>query len=377
MDTGSIRINNKTYPIGDHQTILDIARSGNIDIPTLCHLEGTRSHGKCGICAVQVNAGDSLVRACETIATDGMIILTESPAVVAERKRILMALLESGNHNCSIGSSGDTDWTGFQMQSIKDGEPGDLCPKWGSCTLQDLAYQYQVQWSRKPLKSSSFTRETVNPLIERDFSRCILCGKCVAACNEIQANQAIRMPEDDEDRHVIAGKNNTTLKDSDCVFCGECVQVCPTGALVETKSRTEWRPWDAEKIRTTCPYCGVGCQQILHVRDQKIVKVEGAREASPNKGRLCVKGRFGYDFIYSKERLTTPLIREKNGFREASWDEALDLVSQKFSEIIREHGPDALAGVSCARSINEDSYQMQKLFRAVFKTNNIDHCART
>jgi formate dehydrogenase major subunit len=148
-------------------------------------------------------------------------------------------------------------------------------------------------------------------------------------------------------------------------------------ALVEKKARFTWRPWGNRKIRTTCPYCGVGCQLWLHVQGDRIVKVTGVTEGSPNKGRLCVKGRFGYDFIYSDERLKTPLIRQGDGFREATWDEALDLVADKFKQIIQESGPDALAGVSCARSINEDSYQMQKLFRAVFKTNNIDHCART
>jgi formate dehydrogenase major subunit len=132
-----------------------------------------------------------------------------------------------------------------------------------------------------------------------------------------------------------------------------------------------------EKIRTTCPYCGVGCQQWLHVRDGRIVRVTAVEDAQPNQGRLCVKGRYGYDFIYSEERLKTPLIREGDRFREASWDEALDLVAGKCKQIIAESGPNALAGVSCARSINEDSYNMQKLFRAVFKTNNIDHCART
>jgi formate dehydrogenase major subunit len=161
------------------------------------------------------------------------------------------------------------------------------------------------------------------------------------------------------------------------VFCGQCIQACPVGALVEKKARFQGRDKDVEKVRTTCPYCGVGCQQLLHVKDGKIVKVTAVEDAAPNKGRLCVKGRFGYDFIYSEDRLKTPLIKENGEFREASWDEALDLVASKFKEIIEKHGPDAVAGVSCARSTNEDSYQMQKLFRAVFKTNNIDHCART
>jgi formate dehydrogenase major subunit len=133
-----------------------------------------------------------------------------------------------------------------------------------------------------------------------------------------------------------------------------------------------------EKIRTTCPYCGVGCQLWLHVKDGKITRVTAVEDAQPNQGRLCVKGRFGYDFIYSGERLKTPLIRQEDGeFREASWDEALDLVAEKLKAVIDRDGPDAVAGVSCARSINEDSYQMQKFFRAVIGTNNVDHCART
>ena len=193
---------------------------------------------------------------------------------------------------------------------------------------------------------------------------------------EVQVNRAISFGSRGPTAKIIAGCD-TTYDQSDCVFCGQCVQACPVGALVEKKARFKGRAKDLEKVRTTCPYCGVGCQLWLHVKDGKIVKVTGVEEGSPNKGRLCVKGRFGYDFIYSGERNTAPLIKENGEFREASWDEALDLVASKFKAIIEKHGPDAVAGVSCARSINEDSYQMQKLFRAVFKTNNIDHCART
>jgi formate dehydrogenase major subunit len=149
------------------------------------------------------------------------------------------------------------------------------------------------------------------------------------------------------------------------------------GALVEKKARYKYRPWKAEKVRTTCPYCGVGCQLWLHVQDGRIVKVTGVEEAEPNRGRLCVKGRFGYDFIYSPDRLTSPLIRENGELRKASWDEALDYVADRFKRIIDESGPDAIAGVACARSISEDSYNMQKFFRATLGTNNIDHCART
>jgi formate dehydrogenase major subunit len=213
-------------------------------------------------------------------------------------------------------------------------------------------------------------------MIVRDFSKCIMCGRCVRGCNERQVNQAISLGYRGSHNKIVA-KADYPYIDSDCVFCGECVQSCPVGALLDKNAMHQARPWERRTVRTTCPYCGVGCQLNLHVRDGKIIEVTGVEDAQPNRGRLCVKGRFGYDFIYSGERLKTPLIREGDGFREASWDEALDLVARKFQEIKATHGPDALAGVSCARSINEDSYNMQKLFRAVIGTNNIDHCART
>ena len=376
MEQGTITINGSVFSFEPGQTILQVAEDHDIPIPTLCYLKEASPTGACRICVVEVEGSDRLVTACSTPASDGMQVLTESPKVVASRRETLELLLASGNHNCSIGSGREDDWTGTQIQAAASDSFDTLCPAWGDCRLQDLAYHYQVEGGKYPRTRTEYPMETVNPLIVRDHSRCILCGRCVQACNEVQVNRAINFGYRGAKAKVIAG-NDVALKDSQCVFCGECVQACPVGALVEKKARFDWRPWDVEKIRTTCPYCGVGCQLWLHVHDGRIVKVTGVEDGAPNKGRLCVKGRFGYDFIYSDERLKTPLIRDGEGFREASWDEALDLVATKFKQIIEESGPDALAGVSCARSINEDSYQMQKLFRGVFKTNNIDHCART
>lgn len=210
----------------------------------------------------------------------------------------------------------------------------------------------------------------------RNPNKCVLCGRCVRACLAVQVNGAIDMASRGADAY-ISTFDGMPLKDSNCVYCGECIQVCPVGAIFEKRSSLRWRPWEVEKVRTTCPYCGVGCQLMLHVKDGRILRVSGVEDGEPNKGRLCVKGRFGFDFIYSEERLKSPLIRENGRFREASWDESLDLVANRFKEIITQSGPDSIAGVSCARSISEDSYQMQKLFREVIGTNNIDHCART
>jgi len=176
--------------------------------------------------------------------------------------------------------------------------------------------------------------------------------------------------------HVIAPPDELTLKEAECQFCGACVDACPTGALIERKS--QWMGVEETKVRTTCSYCGVGCQMWLHLKDGKVFRVTGVEGAEPNQGHLCVKGKFGYDYIDHPDRLTTPLIKGDDGnFREASWDEALDLITGKIKTILDESGPGSFAGVSCARDSNEASYNMQKFFRSVLKTNNIDHCART
>ncbi len=358
------------------QTILEAAAEAGIEIPTLCHLKDATPTGACRVCVVEVKGARTLLTACATPAAKGMEVQTESAKVIAARRMVLEMLISSGNHNCAVNNEDRGDWTQFQLNAHQNDGSDQLCPVWGDCKLQDLAFRYQVKGGRFAADTGSYLPEMANPLIVRDFSRCILCGRCVQACNEVQVNRAISFGYRGASAKIVAA-GDRPLADSECVFCGECIQACPVGALVEKKSRYEWRPWETTKIRTTCPYCGVGCQQLLHVQNGRIVKVTGVEDAEPNKGRLCVKGRFGYDFIYSEERLKTPLIREGETFREASWDEALDLVADRFKTIIAESGPDAVAGVSCARSINEDSYNMQKLFRAVFKTNNIDHCART
>ena len=364
--------NEPTFDSGE--TILDIARRNSIDIPTLCHLKGATPTGACRICVVEVEKARTLLAACATPAAAGMVVQTESPIVIDARRQIIQLMLSSGNHNCAVRGSDDAEWTTFQLKvQVEDGSNA-LCPVWGDCRLQDLAYRYQVSGEAFPATPTQYPMETVNPFIVRDFSRCISCGRCVQACNEVQVNNAISFGYRGPHSKIIAA-GDRPLKDSDCVFCGECVQVCPVGALVEKDQRYRVRPWETRKVRTTCSYCGVGCQIDLHVKDNDVVRVTGA-QGVPNHGSLCVKGRFGFDFIASEERLTVPLIKENGTHREATWDEALDLVANRLGAIRDAHGGNSIGMLTSARVTNEENYIAQKFTRAVLKTNNVDHCAR-
>ena len=360
---------------GPRDTIIDVARRSSIDIPTLCHLRGASPTGNCRVCVVEVEGESNLLPTCDTPVFGGMVVQTESAKVVEARKLIIQLMLSSGNHNCAIRGTEGNDWTKFQMGVQEQDQSSELCPAWGDCRLQDLAYRYQVSAEKHLETEVPYPMETVNPFIVRDFSRCIKCGRCVQACNEVQVNNAIDFGYMGADVKIIT-PDDKPLKDSDCVFCGECVQACPVGALVEKDARYKVRPWEATKVRTTCSYCGVGCQIYLHVLDNKVVAVTGVEDVAPNYGSLCVKGRFGYDFIGSSERLTTPLIKEGGEFREATWDEALDRVANQFTDIKAQHGADTIGMLTSARVTNEENYIANKFTRAVLKTNNIDHCAR-
>ncbi|MEA2039420.1 MAG: molybdopterin-dependent oxidoreductase, partial [Thermodesulfobacteriota bacterium] len=365
-----ITIDGRKLAFTPEETILDVARKNGIFIPTLCHAKGTRPTGACRVCVVEIEGGRALSPACATPAADKMIVHTNSPEVLKARRMILALLLNSGNHNCAIGGRDSDDWTEFEQKVENYDQSTDLCQAHSACKLQAYAYRYQANTSGLVREETEYPIEMASPLILRDFSRCILCGKCVSACNEIQVNNAISHGFRGAKSKIVA-MGDDTLERSECVFCGECIQACPVGALVEMKSRYKIRPWEAHHVRTTCHYCGVGCQLDLHIKDDTIMKVTGVEDAHPNLGRLCVKGRFGYDFIRSPERLTRPMIRENDKLRDATWDEALDLIASKISEIKKQDGADAIAGICSAKSTNEALYLMQKLFRGVIGSNHL------
>jgi predicted molibdopterin-dependent oxidoreductase YjgC len=351
MALPALKINGSQVNFGSGQTILEAARNAGIAVPTLCHYKDLTPTGACRVCLVEVEGARTLLPACATPAAPGMVVETESPRVQAARQTVIELLLASGNHNCLI------------------------CEANGACELQDLAYRYHIAAPTFACPADTHDYyEDNNSMIIRDNSKCIMCGRCVRACNERQVNLAIEIGYRGAESTIVA-QGDLPYIESECVFCGECIQACPTGALLDKQAMNQGRPWELRQVRSTCPYCGVGCQIDIHVKDDRIIKITGA-DALPNDGRLCVKGRFGWPFVHHPDRLKTPLIKQNDVFREATWDEALGLVARRLKEVKEKYGPESIGGWCSARVTNEENYLMQKLLRAVIGTNHVDHCAR-
>ncbi|OPL15315.1 MAG: NADH dehydrogenase [delta proteobacterium MLS_D] len=351
-ETFTIHIDGQEIETVPGKTVLEAALENGIYIPTLCHLSGTTNVGACRVCSVEVEGARSLVASCTMPVSPGMVVRTDTERVQKARRLIVELLWSSGDHNCLT------------------------CEKNGACELQDLVYRLGIEQPRFNIDPPGYPVEDSNSMIVRDLNKCILCGRCVRVCNEVQVNEVLDFSMRGSSAKVGPAFDADYI-DSNCVFCGACVDACPVGALTFKQARFQGRPWEITKVRTTCGYCGVGCQIDLNVHDGKIVSVTGNRDyGPPNYGQMCAKGRFGMDFVHSDRRLTTPLIRKNGELEEATWDEAFDYIAEKISAVRDKYGPDSIAGFSSARATNEENYLFQKFMRAVIGTNNVDHCAR-
>jgi predicted molibdopterin-dependent oxidoreductase YjgC len=343
----NLSINGRKIIVPDGTTVLDAARRNDIYIPTLCDDPRLEPHGGCRLCLIQAKGMPRPVTACTTPVTEGMEVATTNELIERQRRTIVELLLSDHPNDCMV------------------------CERAGDCTLQELAYFYDIRSNRFAGERRQYTKKDLNPFIERDMEKCILCGKCVRVCDEIQGLGAI----DVAGRGFTAKISPPFEKDLNCEFCGQCVSICPTGALIGKQSMGKGRQKDVKEVETVCTYCGCGCNLTLHVSRNEVVRIT-SRPDTINEGWLCVKGRYGYSFINSPDRLTTPLIKKDGVFIPASWDEAFSLIAKKLGSIKQKHSPDAIGGLSSARCTNEENYLFQKFIRAGIGTNNVDHCAR-
>ncbi|EFQ70693.1 formate dehydrogenase subunit alpha [Enterococcus faecalis] len=352
--TVTLSIDNQEVTVPKGTTILEAAKGLGVEIPTLCHLKELAPDGSCRMCVVEVEGGrrGGLTTACTAHCQEDMVVSTHSEKVADSRRFILDLLLS--NHKLECFS----------------------CGKNGDCQLQQYALDYGID-------ATSFTEgkrmpchqeDTSNPFFSYDPEKCIMCRRCARVCQLRQGRDVLSIANRGFETKMMPSYGQA-FDQSICESCGNCVSSCPTGALT-AKDTKEYRKWETQKIPTTCPHCGTGCQMNLLVKNNRLVGVEPL-DGPANKNLLCVKGKFAsYKFVGSGDRLTEPLIKRNGIFEPASWEEALTLVSSKFNEIKAENGPDALAGFSCSRATNEDNYVFQKMVRAAFGTNNVDNCAR-
>ena len=358
--TVSITLDGKKIRAEEGETIFNVAKKEGVWIPHLCFKDGMRPDGNCRACMVEVEGERVLQPSCFRVVSEGMVINTKNDRVKHSQKLVLELL--------------DTDVS--NKIYTKDSE------------LSLWMNLLQVGESRFPSKIQE-KHDLSHPAIAVNLDACIQCTRCVRACREEQVNDVIGFAKRGNESEIVFDLDDP-MGESTCVACGECVQACPTGALMPSKNVGLNLP--DKKVDSVCPYCGVGCLLTYNVKNNKILYTEG-RDGPSNLSRLCVKGRYGFDYINNDGRLTKPLIRKKGVgkdldiesfdfervseiFEETTWENAINFATSGFNEIKKSDGPSALAGFGCAKGSNEEAYLFQKLIRTGFKTNNVDHCTR-
>jgi formate dehydrogenase major subunit len=356
-------IDQESFEIRPHETILSFVRRSKGDdcIPVICHADNLEPCGACRLCCVEVAAAGQgktrIIAACHTPVAAGMHIYPNSEDVQKLRRNILELML--------------SDYPAGRIKASEDQQP---------TRFQGLLAKYELDASRYSLIRDRLTHSDQNagtdgshPYIRSNFSECIYCYRCVRTCDEVQGQMVFAVMGRGFRNRIIKGSDQA-FAESECVSCGACVQACPTNALFD---RYGTKTAQADKqVRTTCTYCGVGCNLLVSVKDNAIVGIQAAEDSAVNPGHSCVKGRFAFEFYRHPERLKAPLIKKAGLHVEVSWEEAYAYIKENLERIKATSGPDAIGGISSSRSTNEENYLMQKFMRAVIGTNNIDGCAR-
>jgi formate dehydrogenase major subunit len=374
LKTVEFKLDQQTIHAFEGETILNAAKRHGIDIPHLCYTDGLRADGNCRACVVEINGERTLAPSCCRSATAGMQVQAKSERAVKSQKMVLEMLLS------------DMPDVGYKWSETDETQQHGELSDWAN------RLDVTVRPELKALRREQPKADMSHPAMAVNLDACIQCNRCVRACREEQVNDVIGYALRGAHSEIVFDLKDP-MGDSTCVACGECVQACPTGALMP-KSQVGSQIVD-KKVDSVCPFCGVGCLLTYNVKDNKIVSVDG-RDGPANHSRLCVKGRFGFDYAHSPQRLTMPLIRKAGVpkdpealqhlnrdsadwsavFREATWEEALALSAGTLKGLRDTHGKKSLAGFGSAKGSNEEAYLFQKLVRTGFGSNNVDHCTR-
>ena len=344
MDTIKLTIDGQEVEARQGMTVLEAAQSAGVYIPTLCADPDLEPYGACRLCIVEIEKMRGLPIACTTPATDGMVVNTNTPKVNEVRCATIELLLADHPSECLICDRrercGPFD---ICLRNVAVTERCVTCPKNRHCELQEIVDYLGITELPFHRSKRSLPVDDSNPFFYRDLNKCILCGKCVRVCDEVLGVGAVALINRGYASRVAAFGDKPII-DSNCVSCGECVVHCPVGALMPKEDELP-----EKEVATTCTYCGVGCGLYLGVKDGRVIGVRGKREGSVNHGFLCVRGRFGYDFINHEDRLTSPLVKKGGKFVKASWDEALELIASKLGK----YKPDEMAVITSTRGTNE------------------------